>query len=123
MRKIITTALAAAALALVVPAPAAHADEYVPGCERVDWGFLASGYRTICDGPRRPDGSWDRWRREWTPGGYVPFRTYCGSYSCSSSGGYYRSESTQREETYPVNDATVLPGEPGWIPPGTVRIL
>ena len=46
-----------------------------------------------------------------------------GSYSCSSSGGYYREESTQRLETYIVFDYNVLPNEPGWLPPGTVRIL
>ncbi|AEK06503.1 hypothetical protein PBI_SEBATA_26 [Mycobacterium phage Sebata] len=112
-------ALALAAAAVLSSAPIATADDYVPGCERIRWGFLGSGYRTICDGPRQPDGSWLRWRREWTPAGYVP--GWCSRYSCSS--GYYRSETTQRQETYPVTDATVLPGEPGWIPPGTIRIL
>ncbi|QNJ59269.1 membrane protein [Mycobacterium phage MrMiyagi] len=96
--------------------------DYNMGCERVRWGFLWSGYRTICDGPKRPDGSWDRTRREWTPAGYVPVSCYGYSF-ISCSGGYYRQESTQRLETYPVTDATVLPNEPAWLPPGTARIL
>ena len=122
MKRLILGALAALATTGLIQAAPAQAD-YNFGCERVDWGFLFSGYRTICDGPRREDGSWERYRREWTPGGYVPFRTYCSTYSCSSSGGYYRNESTQREETYVVFDSNVLPGEPGWLPPGTRRIL
>ncbi|QBI97122.1 hypothetical protein SEA_CHILL_58 [Mycobacterium phage Chill] len=106
----------------ILSAAPANAD-YVMGCERVRWGFLFSGYRTICDGPRRPDGSWDRTRREWTPahmaGGYCSGSRYF--VSCTPS--YWVNESTQRLETYPVTDATVLPGEPGWLPPGTNRIL
>lgn len=105
----------------------AQADSYVPGCERVDWGFLASGYRTICDGPKRPDGSWDRTRREWTPahwaGGYCNF----GRYYSSCTPRYFVEESTQRLETYPVSDAPgaenqPLPNEPGWLSSGTVAI-
>ncbi|AVD99670.1 membrane protein [Mycobacterium phage Cuke] len=92
--------------------------DYNMGCERIGWGFLMSGYRTICDGPKRPDGSWDRTRREWTPAGWVS--GWCSRYSCTA--GYYRQESTQRLETYPVNDGNVLPNEPGWLPPGTVLI-
>lgn len=90
------------------------------GCETIRWGFLGSQLRTICDGPRNADGSWNRARRIWTPAGYVPFRTYCSSYSCSSSGGYYRAESTQQFELYLVFDSNVLPDEPAWLPAGTV---
>ena len=122
MKRLIIAGLAALAVAGLAPVAPANA-AYAYGCERVDWGFLFSGYRTICDGPMRPDGSWERTRREWTPGGYIPYRVYCGSYSCRSSGGYYREESTQRLETYIVFDYNVLPNEPGWLPPGTVRIL
>ncbi|AGT14066.1 hypothetical protein PAPYRUS_56 [Mycobacterium phage Papyrus] len=89
------------------------------GCETIRWGFLGSQRRTICDGPRRPDGSWERLRLIWTPAGYVPRYTYCGSYTCSSSGGYYREETLQGKETYVVFDHNVLPDEPGWLPPGT----
>jgi hypothetical protein len=89
------------------------------GCETIDWGFLGSQQRTICDGPRHGDGSWMRYRVIWTPAGYVPRSTYCGSYSCSSSGGYYREESLQAKENYIVFDHNVLQGEPGWLPPGT----
>ena len=70
--------------------------------------------------PRRPDGSWERTRAIWTPAGYVPRSTYCGSYSCSSSGGYYRDESVQGYERYIVLDDNVVPGEPGWLPTGSV---
>lgn len=89
------------------------------GCETIRWGFLGSQRRTICDGPRRADGSWERLRIIWTPAGYVPRTTYCGRYSCSSSGGYYREESVQGKETYIVFDHNVLHDEPGWLPPGT----
>lgn len=92
------------------------------GCESIRWGFLGSQYRTICDGPKRPDGSWERVRRIWTPAGYVPRTTYCGRYSCNSSGGYYRDESTQGLEKYIVFDHNVLPDEPGWLPGGSLVI-
>jgi hypothetical protein len=111
-----------AALAFTGTAFAAQADADADpgiGCETIRWGFLGSQRRTICDGPRRPDGSWTRGRVVWTPAGYVPRSTYCGTYSCSSSGGYYREETLQAKETYVVFDSNVLPDEPGWLPPGT----
>ncbi|MGE2729005.1 CDGP domain-containing protein [Mycolicibacterium vaccae] len=89
------------------------------GCETIDWGLFGSQQRTICDGPRRFDGSWERLRIVWTPAGYVPRSTYCGTYSCTSSGGYYREESLQARESYIVFDHNIVPGEPGWLPPGT----
>lgn len=88
------------------------------GCETVDWGFLGYQNRTICDGPRRADGSWSRVRVIWTPAGYV--RGYCGTYSCYS--GYYRDESIQGREEYVVFDSNVLPDEPPWLPLGTNTI-
>lgn len=91
----------------------AHANADPVGCESIRWGFLGSQYRTICDSPRRADGSWERERRIWTPAGYVPRSTYCGTYPCSSSGGYYRQESTQGYERYVVFDHNVVQGEPG----------
>ena len=121
MKKLIIAALAALAVAGLTPAPVVQADSGY-GCESIRWGFLGTQYRTICDGPRRPDGSWQRERRIWVPAGYVPRSTYCGTYSCSSSGGYYRQESTTGYERYVVFDVNVLPDEPGWLPAGTVVI-
>lgn len=92
------------------------------GCETIRWGFLGSQRRTVCDGPVQPDGSWVRAREVWTPGGYVPLSTYCSRYSCTSSGGYYREQSTQAFETYVVTPGTVLPDEPGHLPAGSVVI-
>ncbi|QDH91706.1 hypothetical protein SEA_PHRAPPUCCINO_28 [Mycobacterium phage Phrappuccino] len=111
----------AATLTLLPAAPKASADPGI-GCETIRWGFLGSQRRTICDGPRRGDGSWERVRTIWTPAGYVPRSTYCGTWSCSSSGGYYREETVQGLEKYIVFDHNVLPDEPGWLPPGTVTI-
>jgi hypothetical protein len=108
---------AAASAAILAPAPA-QADPGV-GCQTEKWGFLWSARRTICDGPRRADGSWTRARVVWTPAGYAPHRTYCSRYSCTSSGGYYYDESIQARETYVVFDSNVLGDEPGWLPAGT----
>lgn len=88
------------------------------GCETVHWGFLGSQRRTVCDGEKRPDGSWLREREVWTPPGVVP--GYCGYGSCYGS--YYRARSTVAYEQYPVTDATVLADEPGWLAPGTAII-
>ena len=103
----------------------ARADDYTPGVERVSWGFLGSGFRTIWDGPKRPDGSWDRTRREWTPAHW--YTPYCSRYAWVCPPPYFVGESTQRLETYPVSDAPgaenqPLPNEPGWLPAGTVVI-
>lgn len=92
------------------------------GCETIRWGFLGAQLRTVCDTPRRPDGSWTRAREVWVPAGWV--RGYCsfGTYSSSCSQGYYRERGTVAYEEYPVTDATVLPDEPGWLPTGSVVI-
>ena len=122
LRRTLVAVAAGAALAFTGTAFAAQADADADpgiGCETIRWGFLGSQRRTICDGPRRPDGSWTRGSVVWTPAGYVPRSTYCGTYSCSSSGGYYREETLQAKETYVVFDSNVLPDEPGWLPPGT----
>ncbi|WP_243858130.1 hypothetical protein [Mycobacterium sp. DL440] len=89
------------------------------GCETIRWGFLGSQRRTICDTPRLADGSWMRARVVWTPAGWV--RGYCsfGTYYSSCSQGYYREETLQAKEVYPVNDGNVLPDEPGWLPTGS----
>lgn len=96
--------------------PTANADVQ-PGCESIRWGFLGSQTRTICDGPMLPDGSWVRYRMVWVPAHQVPVRTNCGTYSCSTSGGYWANEQIFSKEKYPVRPETVLPDEPGWLPP------
>lgn len=122
MKRALITALAGlAAASTLALAPPASAD-YDPGCEVVHWGFLGFQRRTICDGPRQPDGTWMRSREVWVPAGYVPRSTYCGSYSCSSSGGYYRERGTVAFEQYGMNDAIVLSDEPGWLPTGSLVI-
>lgn len=106
-----------------VATPVAKAEPEA-GCETVGWGINLFGNwtqrRTICDGPRRPDGTWERARAIWTPAGYVPRSTYCGTWSCSSSGGYWRDETIQAYEKYITSDTTLPPNEPGWLPSGTV---
>ena len=92
------------------------------GCETIRWGFLGGQRRTVCDGPKAADGSWMRAREIYVPAGYVPSFTSCGSYSCSTSGGYYRERATVAFEVYPVTDGSVLPDEPGWLPAGTVVV-
>lgn len=122
-RRIVASTAAGAALLFTGAAWAGHAkaDPGI-GCETIHWGFLGGQRRTVCDTPRRADGSWTRAREVWVPAGYVPRSTYCGSYSCSSSGGYYRERGTVAYEQYPVTDDTVLPNEPGWLPTGSVVI-
>lgn len=103
--------------AATVPAKAAPG----VGCETIRWGFLGSQRRTVCDTPRRADGSWTRAREVWIPAGWV--RGYCSfGYFSSCSQGYYRERGTVAYEEYPVTDATVLPDEPGWLPTGSVVI-
>ena len=43
------------------------------------------------------------------------------SFQCS--GGYFAPESVRAQESYVVAPDTVLPDEPGWLPPGTNNIL
>jgi hypothetical protein len=90
------------------------------GCETIAApGLLTWGQkRTICDSPRRADGSWWRTRQYWTPAHYAPVSCY--RWSCS--GGYPVGDSIARYEEYPVTDATVLADEPGWLPTGSVVI-
>jgi hypothetical protein len=111
----------AVALAVVLFPGKAKADPGV-GCETVRWGLFGVQRRSICDTPRRADGSWTRAREVWIPEGYVPLSTYCSRYSCSSSGGYWQPRSTVAFEVYPVTDGTVLHDEPGWLPTGSLVI-
>lgn len=117
-------ALAIAALVIVgigyATAPA-KADPGL-GCETIRWGLFGAQRRTVCDTPRRPDGSWTRAREVWVPAGVV--QGYCsfGRYYSSCSPSYYRERGTVAYEEYPVTDDTVLPDEPGWLPTGSVVI-
>lgn len=123
MKKFIVGALAA--LALIGTAPVAQAQGF--GCERVNWGFLGlTQKRDICDGPRRPDGSWERTRMIFTPAYTKRPTSYCsgGPYysSCSYDPGGFVPETTQELVSYIVFDYNIPPGEPGWLPPGSMAI-
>jgi hypothetical protein len=90
-------------------ASSAHASS---NCQTVQWGFLGTARRTICDTPRGPDGGWMRHRTVWRSGRYVP--PHCsGYYYLYCYDGYYSGDNIMADETYPVNDAIVLPDEPG----------
>lgn len=115
MKTLLTALLAVPFITL---APTAQADPGI-GCETIRWGFLGSQLRTICDGPRNPDGGWMRLRIVWTPAHYVPFRCTSSAYSASCGGGYHVDDTLQAKETYLVFDHNVLRDEPGWLPPGT----
>ena len=67
----------------------------------------------------QPDGSWTRFRMVWVPAHFVPVTCSSGTYYSSCSGGYQVGDSINAKETYPVQADTVLPDEPGWLPPGT----
>jgi len=101
--------------------PRAAADPEV-GCESIHWGLFGSQRRLICDGPIRPDGSWERARAVITPAHYVPFSCYSGIYYSNCSGGYNVDLTIQSRETYIVFPYNVLPDEPGWLPPGPNQI-
>ena len=85
--------------------------------------------RRVCDGPQQPDGSWQRTRTIWTPAS--SFTRSCYEHndimgepntpvSCAPT---YYPERVDNQQTYPVTPATVLPDEPGWLPPYTDNIL
>ncbi len=109
-RALLALAAVGGAAALAVSAPEARADTGV-GCKNDLWGFLASQRRTICDGPMRADGSWERVRVFWTPAHQVP-TTCSGYYVFTCTGGYFVSERVNSTERYSVTAATVLPDEP-----------
>ncbi|AYD86311.1 hypothetical protein KIY81_gp56 [Mycobacterium phage Bugsy] len=123
----ITFALAALTVAASIAAPTANADElawpadYNAGCDHIRWGFLGSQVRTICDGPRRPDGSWHRGRLITVPAHTKPAKTTCsGTYSVTCTHYESRDVDTKIIEKvyYDVTDETIPPGEPGWLPSG-----
>lgn len=116
----IRRAVAAAALAAAatITAPAAHA--LPPNCVQQPWlyGGLIGRWtvRTICDGPIRPDGSWDRAREFYADETYVPVRCSWSIYSGSCWGGYWLPV-FDLFDRYSVTPDTVLPDEPGHINP------
>ena len=120
--KPVIVGLAALALIGMTP-PVAQAIPSGTGCERVNWGFLGlTQKRDICDGPRQSDGSWLRTRYIFVPAGYVSASSSCSYYSCTYHPGYYHEESTVAFEQYVVFDDNVPPGEPPWLPTGSMVI-
>lgn len=92
------------------------------GCETIKTGFFWSQRRTVCDGPRRPDGSWTREREIWVPAGWTGGGCSFYTYSSYCSPRVWHDRGTVAYEQYVVFDSNVLPDEPGWLPPGTVII-
>ncbi|MCV7421775.1 hypothetical protein H7K45_14600 [Mycobacterium yunnanensis] len=133
MRRVAGGAVLAAASALIaLGAPAiSHADATAGpgmGCETIHWGFLGNDRRQICDGPKQSDGTWQRTRTIYTPASNPPLTCNTYTYSWGSStttcrGGSPLPQVTQAQDTYPVAPDTVLPDEPGWLPPFTNNIL
>lgn len=117
-----TATLAATAALLTAGAgyaaiPSAHADP-LSGCETIRGLWLGKGTaRDICDGVRRPDGSWLRAREFYTPAYYRDARSSCygGAYysSCDFTLGGVVPRRSSGVETYVVFDSNVLPDEPG----------
>ena len=117
MRKKLASLTLMAGVAMGLAAPPAHADG-LSRCEfSVGFWLFKGTNRMICDGVRRPDGSWLRVREFYTPEHYKPLTTYCsgGRYysSCTTSGGYWVPRASSGQETYVVFDYNVLPDEPG----------
>ena len=124
-RRIAAGAVLTAAPALIALGAAAASNAATDpgmGCETIHWGFLGGDRRQICDGPRQADGTWQRTRTIFHPAYFKPFR--CDSqvfFTCS--GGYPVAQEIKAQETYVVAPDTVLPDEPGWLPPGTNNIF
>lgn len=116
MRIKIAVVAAVTAVTTLAWMPVANADVR-PGCQDDRWGFLGTQTRSICDGPLQADGSWVRFRMVWVPAHQVPISTYCSSYSCNTSGGYWQDEQVFEKVKYPVTPDTVVAGEPGWLSP------
>ncbi|BBY30359.1 CDGP domain-containing protein [Mycolicibacterium sediminis] len=132
--------LTAASALIAVGAPAVgHADPGpaagpAMGCETIHWGLFGSDRRKVCDGPKQSDGTWQRTRTVFTPASNPPLRCHSnavtGSYGqiignpdVTCTGGYPIAETTQAQDSYPVAPDTVLPDEPGWLPPYTYNVL
>jgi hypothetical protein len=132
------TVLAAATALIGLGFPAAgHADPGPGpnmGCETIHWGLFGNDRRQICDGPQQPDGTWQRTRTIFTPASNQPLSCrplgytvvdgrIVGDGSGTCSGGVPVPQTTRAQESYVVAPNTVLPDEPGWLPPYTNNIL
>lgn len=127
-------AAATALIALGVPT-VGHADPGPGpgmGCETIHWGFLGAQRRKICDGPKQPDGTWQRTRTIISPALTTSSPCLRGAYpdgddavegSTIDCNPHYYPENIVAQETYVVAPNTVLPDEPGWLPPYTDNIL
>ena len=108
-------AMAAAVVALMLTPPEVHAAP--AGCEQIPWGFLGTQQRLICDGPVRPDGSWERTRTIGVPAHYRNASSSCYGGSYSSSCTFYPAgwveQVTVEDTSYIVFPFNVLPNEPG----------
>lgn len=119
MIRTLALALAAGAVWGAAAPEAAAAPDYSlgPNCDTVLWGFLGGQRRTLCDGPLRGDGTWERKRSIWVPAHTTPIRTSCsgGRYSsyCTTYGGDFVPFTIVDQQTYVVTPDTVLPDEPG----------
>ncbi|AYB70594.1 hypothetical protein SEA_SERENDIPITOUS_53 [Mycobacterium phage Serendipitous] len=122
-RRALAVAVAAIGLTLAVPIAPASAQPGACVENRGIWLFKGT-VRTICDTPRRADGSWTRYREFWTPAHTVSARSSCygGRYSssCTYTPSYWVPRQSNGIENYPVSDAPgavnqPLADEPGWI--------
>ncbi len=81
-----------AVFAALMFSPPAHADDPVPpGCQTDRVGVFGTQFRTICDDPIAPDGSWQRTRQTYMPGQRFAVAT----------------------SVYTVTSGTIPEGEPG----------
>ena len=94
VRRVLAAVAAGGVLAGTGLAAAGQADA-APGvgCETIAAPGLLNWLqkRTICDTPKRADGSWTRARQYWTPAHYKPVSCY--RWSCS--GGYHVGETVR----------------------------
>lgn len=140
MRRLACGAALAAAATLIPTGASAvgHADPGPTpgpaiGCETINWGAFGMQRRKICDGPQQPDGTWQRTRTIYSPALHLGSPclhsstypdgddTMVNSLTDCSPHDY--PESVSNQESYPVAPNTVLPDEPGWLPPYTNNIL
>lgn len=116
MTRVLLCSVAWGGLIIGQPIVEARADT-LSNCQTINGFWFTKGTkRTICDGVRRPDGSWLRVREFWTPAYWKPLRTSCYGYSyisCTTTGGYHVEQSSSGVESYVVFDHNVLPDEPG----------
>lgn len=123
LRRLLAVSATTICLGASIPwAPPAQAED-VSGCEQIRGFWFGKGTaRNICDGVRRPDGSWLRLREFFSP-------SYYRNASSSCSGGAYYSNCTfypggqvprysNGVEDYIVFDYNVLPDEPGHLENG-----